>query len=466
MSPFSDVSRDPVLGSVVLRPGTEGRIDRAIINGMVSMICMIGLVILLFFGSTSALAYTTLSGNSYLSNGSLGDTQAAVDAAPEGGTVKIPAGVFTWSGSLKISGKTIHLLGQGTPQIIVNVADADGFNITPSATGNVEIGNLTIVEGTIAPNFRHLLGVSGLANGQPVLLHDCKFTVNSTGEGCVTWQVNGGVIWNCSFFSGFQDCEGVQLKQSSSDAWRSVSTMGNADTSGTNNTYIEDCTFTGLYLQAIDFDDNSRTVVRKCTFDNSAITSHGQETSPWGTRHWEVYDNNFIFTLSGAPYPLNLNYWFLVRGGTGVIFGNTMPHISAQQLGDKSGILLADFNIQRTSSYVSCSTRYPSPRQVGQTWVGGAGYSYPAAPIDGSGYGTDPVYIWGNADSNPSDPSLEDYSPDQCGNNQQVANYIVNGRDYKLGVAKPNYAAYPYPHPLRSGISRPSAPRNLRVVSP
>lgn len=464
-SPSSNVNGDRVHGAVEVEAGTEEYNALATINRIVIMSPMAGAFLLLFFWSISALAYTNLGGNVYQSDGSLADTQAAVNAVPNNGTVQVPAGVFTWSGSLQIGNKAIHLLGKGAPRIIVNVANADGVNVTASTAGYVEIGNLSFIEGSITPNYRHLVGVSGVAGGQPVLLHDCQFTVNSTAEGCVTWQLNGGVIWNCTFFSNFQDCEGVQLKQSSVDTWQAVSTLGNADTNGTSNTYIEDCTFTGLYLQALDFDDNSRTVVRHCTFNNSAITSHGQETSPWGTRHWEVYDNNFIFTVSGAaPYPLNLNYWFLVRGGTGVIFGNNLPHITSQQWGDKSGVLFADFNIQRHSSYVACQTQYPSARQVGQTWVGAGGHSYPGAPIDGGGYGTDPVYIWANADGNSSDPSLEDYNPDECGSNQQVANYIKNGRDYKL-AAKPNYSAYTYPHPLRAAVHQgPPAPQNLRIV--
>jgi hypothetical protein len=463
MSPSPKVSGDRVPGAVGVNPGTDGYIALITMNRVVIMSPMAGALLLLFFLSISALGYTNLGGNVYQSDGSLADTQAAVNAVPNNGTVQIPTGVFTWSGSLQIPNKAIHLLGKGAPQIVINVANADGVNVTASTAGYVEIGNLNFIEGSISANFRHLVGVSGVAGGQPVLLHDCQFTVNSTAEGCVTWQVNGGVIWNCIFFSNFLDCEGVQLKQSTTDTWRSPSTMGNADTSGTNNTYIEDCTFTGLYLQGLDFDDNSRTVVRHCTFNNSAITSHGQETSPWGTRHWEVYDNNFIFTPSGGPYPLNLNYWFLARGGTGVIFGNNLPHIEAQQLGSKAGILFADFNIQRHSAYVSCQTQYPSARQVGQTWVGG-GKSYPGAPQDGSGYATDPVYIWGNADGNASDPGFDDY-PDECGNNQQVANYIKSGRDYILGQAKPNYSAYTYPHPLRAAVNQgPPPPQNLRVV--
>ena len=79
--------------------------------------------------------------------------------------------------------------------------------------------------------------------------------------------------------------------------------MGMADANGDKNTYLEDCTFRWIFLQAIDFDDNSRTVMRHNVFDNAAITSHGQETSAVGARQWEVYDNEFIFTAGNNNNP-------------------------------------------------------------------------------------------------------------------------------------------------------------------
>jgi hypothetical protein len=235
-----------------------------------------------------------------------------------------------------------------------------------------------------------------------------------------------------------------------------------------------------MFLQALNLDDNSRTVVRYNTFNNSGIGSHGQETSPWGVRHYEIYNNTFIFSASGNTpygntYPLNLNYWFEIRGGTGVAFNNIVPDISSQAWGAKATWLMYDLNIQRTSNDVSCQTSYPSARQVGQTWIGSGGYSYPGASLDGTGYSMDPLYIWNNSGgSNAQSPSLADY-PDQCGNGQLVANYIVAGRDYILGTAKPGYTPYTYPHPLRTGGSQPTPtptpnstpapPQNLRVIN-
>jgi hypothetical protein len=224
--------------------------------------------------------------------------------------------------------------------------------------------------------------------------------------------------------------------------------MGTADVNGTANTYVEDCSFKDLFLQAVDFDDNSRTVVRHCTFDNSAITSHGQDSSPAGARHWEVYDNTFTFTASGGNYPLNLNYFFYVRGGTGIIANNVIPHIGSQMWGQKSEISLTVYNIRRSSQFVPCQTSYPAARQIGQSYKNGVTV-------------TDPVYIWGNTGSgNYNNPGIIDWQPDQCGQDQISANYIKQGRDYIIGSAKPGYAEYPYSHPLRRTASAAPAPRS------
>jgi hypothetical protein len=44
---------------------------------------------------------------------------------------------------------------------------------------------------------------------------------------------------------------------------------------------------------------------------------------------------------------------------------------------------------------------------------------------------------------------LNDYEPDEFGHGLRTADYIRKGRDYHIGEAKPGYAKYVYPHPLR-----------------
>ncbi len=435
---------------------------------------IVGIFSVMFFGSFSALAYTNLGNNVFASNGSDSDTQSAINAAPSGGTVQIPNGTYTWGTGISCN-KAIKIMGATVGGVTINNNQTNGslVSLTPVAGGSIEFCNFIFKDGPAQSNKnnQHDMSVENAPGARPVLVHDCTFTSNGNMLSQVLWSQNGGVIWNCVFDANFSNDECIQLKYASADTWRTPSTMGTADTNGTANTYIEDCTFQESTIETVDCDDGSRVVIRHNTFNNTTIVSHGQDTSPFGNRHWEIYNNNFIFTsgTSSNPgptqFPLNMQGFMLMRGGTGIIANNTIPDINSTAWGDKGEILFASFSITQTR----CYTSYPIPRQVGQSWSGGSGsYSYPQEPSDGSGYITDPVYIWGNTGGgNYGNPGTWDFTPDKCGNGLTSAAVIQSGRDYKPNTAKPGYTPYTYPHPLRKGSSQavPLAPQNLRISS-
>jgi hypothetical protein len=404
--------------------------------------------------------------------GDQASVQAAVEAAPPGSIIQIQAGSHSWTNTLTID-KPITLTGE-TPEttIVNNRSEGALVFVVQSTEGIIEIHSLNFVQGNtrisvpppppqpvpgvkLTPTQEQLflegfqndvdlrlsdfvtLAVLATDGGKPVLVHDCTFSGRRPLR-AIEWEPNGGVIYGCHFISADQsDLSGIAFKNTRNDvSWQQPSSLGMAgDPDGTKNTYVEDCTFTDIFLQAIDFDDNSRAVVRHCTFDNSAISSHGADTSPSGMRQFEVYNNEFIFTLGGNctpnPFPLNLNYTCFIRGGTGVITDNIFPQISSCAWGSKSNIRLTVYNIRRTGQ-VACQTSYPAFRQIGQ------------GP-DGT---TDPLYIWNNTGSAGNAVSLVDYEPDDCGNNQTVTDYLHLDRDYII-APRPNYQKFTYPHPLR-----------------
>jgi hypothetical protein len=410
----------------------------------------VGAILLTLLGSVSSPGYTKLSGDVYQSNGSETDTHAAIAAARPGNTVIIPNGSYTWSVPLTID-KPVNLRGESKGAVLIanDVAGKDLLTVAIPAALSGQISNLNFIQGDGHGSGRHLVVYT------PILLHDCYFETSGSVWRCIEWATNGGVIWNCSFYSHDQDKSGIAFANSTgsthgtSGDWTKPDTMGTTDAKGIVNTYLEDCTFTDLYLQAIDFADNSRTVVRHCVFDNSAITSHGLDTGLCGTRQWEVYDNHFVFTTvgktpAGGTYPLPLNYFFYVRGGTGVIADNVIPEIKSQQWGEKASILMTVFSVRRRSAYIPCQTSWPALHQVGQ------GYR--------NGLIADPVYIWGNTGGgNYDNPGINDWQPDDCGHGQLSADYIKTGRDYITGSARPDYAKFQYPHPLRSSFSSSSS---------
>jgi hypothetical protein len=292
------------------------------------------------------------------------------------------------------------------------------------------------------PNFRLLHAVHLERNG--VLVHSNVFE-------SLTQSGSSG--------SGGSGSGNLDIVASDASSWSRASTMGGDDFDGTANVYIEDNTFTNIYLQAIDCSENARTVIRNNTFNDSGFVCHGADTGTYGARHTEVYDNTFVFhssgTINGITYPLALNWWWYVRGGTGVVTGNTMPNINSSMWGNKSEVNFIVQQLHRKAGPNACVSTYPALHQVGQSH-------------DNVSRVTEPLYIWGNTGTgSPESPGMQDYTPDECGHDYvtyTTANWIRLGRDYVTGVAKPGYVRYMYPHPLRgSAAPVPEAPSNLSV---
>jgi len=295
------------------------------------------------------------------------------------------------------------------------------------------------------------------------LIHGCWFQTGNGGKGAAIFSAsNQVVIWNCSFDDTYElsHSEAFQIKAGHGimDAsWSTNSTMGMDDVDGAANFYIEDCDF-HAHNQVCDADDNARVVIRHCIWDNSQFANHGADTSAIGVRHIELYDNELIFDVfpgdCATEIPLQHAVW--LRGGTAVITDNVFPRITSGCAKTKANIMFSVLNTRRKSGPYCCWTTYPAPHQVGQGY--GPGAVFHAFTGCGSYRKADyyiysePAYIWNNTGSGGNLVSLNG-DPDACGNNQQVADYIQEGRDYKL-EPKPGYVKYTYPHPLRSSPSR------------
>jgi hypothetical protein len=472
--------------------------------------------------------------------------QAAVDAVPAGGTVLLPAGSETWTGTLTID-KSITLQGAGAGGILGRSSDSEsvgtgtktfttqtglafetGETITArytnllgahsmtgtvtSYSGDTLVLNVTSVTGsgtriawiferpattTIVNDYGSAEGhglvlieeqtagsveiagirfedadssvlgwhikIAGNSGGVPVLIHNNWFSMRNM-VGAIFSSANRGVIYNNSFngyycSASFLGCSisvtgALGIKNLSETAnWASPSTMGTADTDGTANMYIEDNIFVAFWQAMTGLDGHSRMVIRHNIFVDAALGSHGAETEDLGVRHYEVYDNTFDQTdVGGDPY--NLNYWFLMRGGTGVITDNTFDNINSPSYwGDKPELTFQIQALNRAlSSALSCwgantgaTIEYPAPRQIGFGYVTGLGGNDPLGIYRGD---LEPVYIWNNTGSPAI--SVQDYPGTDCTNPDLIADYFQSGRDYYLNAgAKPSYTKFEYPHPLR-----------------
>ena len=357
--------------------------------------------------------------------------------------------------------------------------------ITESTAGSPEVSGIQFTTGTGTGNMITWNYASG---GQPILIHDCWFWQTTSGVDVIRDNTtNRGIVWNCSFAWSFfaqSDSQALHFPiDARTEVWASASTMGAADTDGKSNIYVEDCDFHGG-IGVSDFDSNSKIVWRYNVMDNAGVASHGYDTSAYGTRHWELYNNVFHFSNMGdcdGTKTMNIINYALLRGGTGVITDNSFEDITSCAWGDKAELQFGVWCLGRwgqpSGAYDAgdgCAPHYPAPRQFGFGRVTGSGK-------DGQGNSTsngiyvgdsEPAYIWNNTGLTPVVNITTDGT--SCTTNQyghvpdDPNDYIKVGRNYFMGTAKPGYSKYTYPHPLRGGGGNtpPSAPEDLQIELP
>src|SRR5271166_5060950 len=139
----SEMKKDPDTGPVT-PPTTMPIINHAKHNDFPCRIAKVviraiaGTVSFLSLGGFSALAYTS-SGTTFTTNGSASDVQAAVNAAPNGSTVIIPNGSYTWSQQVNITNYIILRAATVTPS--ANVGGPP--TISPPVVTNPPAVNIT-----------------------------------------------------------------------------------------------------------------------------------------------------------------------------------------------------------------------------------------------------------------------------------------------------------------------------------
>lgn len=236
-----------------------------------------------------------------------------------------------------------------------------------------------------------------------VLVTQCSFSNNSFFTYLWQCQANGVIIWNNNFYGtggppgvisfvmtkyGFTS---VNIGPSGSAVgWNTPSTMGTLDTTGLNNCYVETNYFQSYGLSCVNADDNARLVFRDNYCQDAITHAHSQDTSEFGYRHMEVYNNTYRNVNASS---LNLNCWIYIRGAVFLCTGNTMDVISS-----KESIVMICQQISRGSSLGGCQVGYPANRQVASAWSSGSSATYGNAVVtqDGTGYIHDPCYIWNN----------------------------------------------------------------------
>lgn len=360
---------------------------------------------------------------------------AAIASAQPGDTVAVPAGTCSWSGGITLSGITLQGPGKNaaSPTIIT----------TGRVTVNKHASQLTKLIGFRFTGTDAHLTVGGSVSNQPYIIYNNYFNISDTNHG-ISIETNGGLIASNDFIgplsllqSGGNSIASTLGSTPSANAeWAAAPTLGTLDTTGSANNYVEDNTFTNL-RDGWDCDDGSKMAFRHNTLNDSSYITHGggnggsaNDTSTYGCRQLEIYDNTFHRINTGASDgPINRWVWF--RGSSGVIVNNVMDEANAAPNWNSG---------QQVLLSVGClGGTYPRQYQTGQSTqtadatpnhpiyiAGNTGFGVPAGEIDVAG--------------NPN-------APNACGS---PGTYIQLGRDYV--TTNWGWVAYPYPHPLRTGL--------------
>jgi hypothetical protein len=458
---------------------------------------------------------------------SYSDVSAQVASSADRDVVIIPAGNCTWSTRLVIQ-RGITLTGSGALATVITdgVAKSGGtsqlISVTTNEPAQVRITNIWFKGGATGDPYN----VGHIAiHGTTKAFRVDNFKVTSPRSAFV--RVFGhayGVVDSCQFEALGSSS---QILSVTPGGWGG-SAYGDGSWAerlylGTEKAvYLESCnltTTTTAYAnmaQLVDVLDGGRVVVRFNTISGGMVSSHGTESGQRrrGMRSFEHYHN----TMTPGPAQVG-DAQFYLRGGTGVVFGNTASgswNHRANFLNFRdSGPYTPWGQCNGSSGYDgNVIGGYPCVDQIGR---GTSKHLNGAAtpPAQWVGNGSDPAYAWNNTGGTYSFSQYanskniannRDFYHDQSasctaggactsgvgsgtslptsctagvafwktndGGNWNTTNDVSNdGRLYKCTA--PNtwtawYTPYIYPHPLRTGgtssVETPGTPKNVRIV--
>ncbi|NIT60106.1 MAG: hypothetical protein GWN00_28990 [Aliifodinibius sp.] len=394
-------------------------------------------------------------------NCSQADVQAAINAASNGDIVSVPAGTCTWTSTVNIPGiKGITLQGAGVDATIIKLNHSGaGIRISAGSGVTYRVTGFTLLalqEGDFGNESTNaMISIEGTSQESNWRIDHIKFdddpdSINPYGVG-----VSGhtyGLIDHCTF-DGIGSAVFVQGGIADDPVFfGDISWTRPVDWGGPKAVYIEDCKFTGRIPnqeQVYDGRYGGRIVFRYNTVLDYWIEPHsGCPNGGRAVLHNEIYENSFEDTVPGGG-----GMWMAmrIRGGTGVIFNNTVKDP------DNDRVILID----NQRSCLSCNGIWSTNPCDGSSPYDGNTPGYYGWPcMDQIGRGakqeSEPLYAWGNT-LNGNPVHIEEFG--LCG--RETEHHLVEGRDYYNGVPKPGYTPYVYPHPL---ATPPFPPEKLRIV--
>jgi hypothetical protein len=357
------------------------------------------------------------------------DVQNAVNDASSGETVNVPGPCsVAWASAVDIPAtKGITVKASGA----VTITSTLGFTMEPNASAESRITGFSFTGSSSNPPDINI-HVTTTASSSACRIDNNTFTNSGLN---IFVQVDGQgpcLIDHNTFTSGPAS---EMIHTTGANAGSNAGWVNDVTPGGPQMVFIEDNTFTNsgtsTICSAIESYYGSRIVFRHNTLSFCQVDQHGTAGAV-GARWWEVYDNDFY-----TPPGENQCCLITMRGGTGVIWGNTT---SGSNTHTGAGIDL----------YEEDTGTWPLAYQVGS---GINGVTNGHNSCSGGTLNSSPAYIWGNASS--------------MSVGSQTPTIVVQGRDYFSSATQPasllrqqlstdscsttyNYVPYTYPHPLQS----------------
>ena len=351
---------------------------------------------LVFFTAPTARANTVIEAKS----GSREDIQAAINAAPENGTVIIPEGIFDFRGPRIDIRKNITISGSGNKGTTLKKQSPVDWFFNVMTEGFFRLTNI-------------VLDGDGKGDGVQLRSNNLNFRVdnsafkNFAARAVMTYGNVKGLVDNNLFEenAGYD----VVVYGDNDRSWNRPLTLGTDDA-----VYVEDNLFrhrTARNSHSIASNRGSRYVFRHNTIDNgnqntNPIDAHGNWEYGRGSRSYEIYGNT---VNSGHSY-----MGAFIRGGTGVFFDNEFK-----------GSFTHPLVLENYRSFNVPGERYPSIDQIKD------------------------LHIWNNTvNGNEVTPFIHDRG--------RSREHIQHNRDY-FTKQKSDYTPFIYPHPMRAEMDDLSA---------
>jgi len=346
-----------------------------------------------------------LDGPAQCPSGTSADVQVLINAAGPDGVVQIPAGCYEITDSVGIpAGKRVFGAGMDKTILYRNPdrsrdRDRPIFWVFGRGESETQVSGIAFlgVRDTNDKGEDYGIVLSNIPNFR---VDHCYF--ESFGwAGVRTEGMSRGVIDHSVFVDNFKkgiDNLGYGVVVYGANQWPDDPGAGTADA-----VFVEDSLFVGN-RHAIASSGGAHYVFRYNRVQRNVIAcsvdAHGLGFG-WsrGTRYVEIYGNT-------VEEPVYKECGIGIRGGDGVIFGNTLRGFG------KPILLIVEWG---TPDRLKSS--YPAADQIRDLW------------------------IWDNQiQGGPSVPQID----------QEAKGFIEQGRDY-FTQPKPRYEPYPYPHPLATG---------------